>query len=364
MGMADGIITITDPANNNYAMDHEMVHALADKLKLLDGFIQATGCQQDPANPNGPYLYTEMPYWDYGRTNCDEGIAVECGDEYPDPSRSCTMKTARPNTYNFCKSQVFNNVEFCNSGTQGSILNKFMKLVLNLFNPVHAAGTSVLVTADATEEKLDALTPGTTNVTDIRSSVGTPLQTLQQTDKTIYTFKSSDASRPHLVYVQNGVVTFVQIVLGKTENISTEMITAKYGSPEEKSFSTHSTNSPVYSYPSLGLSFIIDGSTNKVQMIQKFVPTTTSGFNSTVGKDFTSQQYGDPVQQVTTIKEQLAAKPGNKQVGLTNKLPLVLIISGISAIFLISIIGVVVIRKIKKHKQDQNIVKPPPVISV
>ena len=356
-----GSITIPDSGTDKNTLDHEIIHAISDmNSQLMSGFIKATGCKQNPADPNGLYIFSEAPYREYGQTNCDEGIAVSCGEEYMDPVLSCTMQTARPNAYKFCKDQVFNGKEYCNPNAQSSIFDKLMKTATNLFSIVYAADASPLATPNSIETKLGILIPGTTNAEDLGSIVGPPTETIQQDGKTILTYASTDISRSHLVYIQNGVVTFVQIVLEKNHQLNLTDITNQYGTPEEKSYSTHSPNAPVYSYPSRGISFLIDGNTNQVFMIQKYIPTTITQFNETFGKNFSNQQYGDTFQEITPIKEQLTAKLGNQQASSTNNLPTILIISSASVIFLIS--ATVLIIRYRVKKRNQNIINSPPII--
>lgn len=337
----NNLIGIPDTGANNYTLGHEIMHALhVANPQLLDDYIGATGCQQNPTDPNGNYLFSETPYREYGETNCTEGLAVSCGEEYMDPLLSCGMRTARPNAYNFCKDSVFNDTEFCQSNAKGSIIKKLMKqTAASFFTVVYAAETL--------ETTLGALIPGTTNIKGLESTMGLPLETIQQFDKTIFTYASTDKSRPHLVYVKDGIVTFVQIVPEKNYKLTLTDIVNRYGAFEDKSYSTHGHNTLVYSYPSQGISFHLDGNTEQAFMIQKYIPSTKEEFKETVGKNFKNEPLGDSFQEVALIKEQLTAKPENQAVvATTNNMPIILIFSTIA---FISIAAIIFRHKVKNR---------------
>lgn len=107
-------IGIPDSGLLESTFHHEITHAIDfNNPGLINEFIDKTGCHQNPADPNGNYLYTEYPYRDYGKYNCNEGLAVSCGEEYMDPDMSCYMKFVRPIQYNFCRDNIFSGKEFC-----------------------------------------------------------------------------------------------------------------------------------------------------------------------------------------------------------------------------------------------------------
>jgi hypothetical protein len=107
-------IALPDSGINQATINHEIIHAVDySDPNILEEYIEASGCSQNPADPNGSYVFSETPYRDYGTTNCQEGLAVSCGEEYMDSQMSCNMSSSRPNTYDFCKNYIFDGVEYC-----------------------------------------------------------------------------------------------------------------------------------------------------------------------------------------------------------------------------------------------------------
>jgi hypothetical protein len=201
---------------------------------------------------------------------------------------------------------------------------------------------------NSTATFLEALIPGVSTLENLEAT-DTPSKIIEQVDKIIYTFPSTDSSRPHIVHVENGLITFIQIVVDETRPYSQEDVLTQYGEPEEKSFSTHSYDSPVYSYPQKGLSFVFDGKTNQTILIQKYVPTTKEVFNETVGKDFTTQQYGDVFPTPTTTVENSLGKPGNQPITTQKNISLYIVTAFVSLV--IFTICILIFLKIKKRRQ-------------
>ena len=119
---------------------------------------------------------------------------------------------------------------------------------------------------------------------------------------------------------------------------------------KEKAFSTHSYDSPVYSYPQKGLSFIFNGMTEQTILIQKYVPTTKEVFNETVGKDFTTRQYGDVFPTPTTIVENPFGKPENQSIATQTNISLYIVSTFVFLVIFITC--VLIFLKIKKRRRQ------------
>lgn len=158
-------------------------------------------------------------------------------------------------------------------------------------------------------DALSALTPGDTF--KLSGALAVPTETITKPDKIIYTYASTDPSRPHLIHTQNGVITFIQITLGNTQVVTIDTIRARYGEPESTAYSAHSHDSLVYSYPSKGFVFITDNTGKNILLAQQFPITSQQQFAQTVGKDFTKDPYGDilPSPVSTTSTAAVTAPP-------------------------------------------------------
>lgn len=200
-------------------------------------------------------------------------------------------------------------------------------------------------------DALSALTPG--DSFQPQDILANPSGTILNPDKTIYTYLSSDPSRPHLIHTQNGIITFVQITLGDARAITIEDIKSRYGEPETTAYSAHSHDSLVYSYPSKGLVFITDNTSNNILLVQQIPPLTQDEFNQSVGKQFTKEPYGDqiPVASQTAIASPSAAP------FVTPKPNLTIVIITVSLI-LVSILAFVVYKRL--HPTNPPIPKIPP----
>lgn len=186
------------------------------------------------------------------------------------------------------------------------------------------------------------------SVDSLKSSLGSPLETISDGSKVILTFESGVASRPHIVHIDNGKLSFVQVSLKDTDLYTDKYIVTKYGEPADKSYSAHLQDSIVYSYPSLGLTFHIDEGDGKAYLIQKTAPTSLEVYKETVGKDFTSEKQGDTFEGVNEAVEEIPG-PSLKSI-LTNYLPgsnlYTLVLSTLLALFL----AILILRKIRNGR--------------
>jgi hypothetical protein len=104
----------------------------------------------------------------------------------------------------------------------------------------------------------------------------------------IYSFTSSVYANPHLLYLENKQISFLQLTLPTssqakfTQQLLNTSTTGMVDLPKNNS-------EMMYAFPSQGIAYIADGYRGKVIRIQYFLPKTAADFVKTEGKNFSPQ---------------------------------------------------------------------------
>lgn len=159
--------------------------------------------------------------------------------------------------------------------------------------------------------------------------INSNIKVTQKDGESIYSFKSSLYSNPHIIKTQNDTISYIQmtIPLDKQEYY-TKMFIAK---PSQEAVSLGKARSELlYAYPEEGIAFIVNGYTKQVIRIQKFSSKTSKDFINNEGKNYQPVPYA----------------PTTKKPTIT---PVVFIILGVT---LLSLMSLLVLRYIirKKHQ--------------
>ncbi len=91
----------------------------------------------------------------------------------------------------------------------------------------------------------------------------------RETDRIIYTFPSSKSTNPHILYLDsNNAITYLQTTIPKEEVANVASQITKLGAPEKIMEKTKSEI--LYTYPSRGISFVINGHANAPDRIMRY----------------------------------------------------------------------------------------------
>lgn len=114
----------------------------------------------------------------------------------------------------------------------------------------------------------------------------------------IYAFASEQYSHPHLVYVENSAVIFVQLTLPYTLQEEYAAQVLSMGEPETTLPKTRSEI--MLGYPSRGLAFVVDDYAKTVLRMQKFPVKTAQEFVRFEGRNFQPVPFVQPTVVATS----------------------------------------------------------------
>jgi hypothetical protein len=141
---------------------------------------------------------------------------------------------------------------------------------------IFAAGTDQFV-------QLESLSVGAV-LPDTITSLGQK-QTLSLVHKDVYTFDSSLYSNPHVIYVENGTISFIQLTIPAEKQ---DEYNKQYNSyPTSERVVLPKTKSEILvGFPSRGIAYIINGYAGSVIRFQKFPVKSVADFTNQEGRNF------------------------------------------------------------------------------
>jgi len=128
-------------------------------------------------------------------------------------------------------------------------------------------------------------------------------------DVVTYTIESTDYSHPHIIHTNtSNEVIFLQLTIPPQRTENTLQFMQSLGTPD---LTTGKSKSGVlYGYPSIGLSFIVNQYSGRVERIQKYTPSNKSEYIDTYATNYLPQQI--QTQDTSSFFQQLIKAMGWK----------------------------------------------------
>lgn len=127
------------------------------------------------------------------------------------------------------------------------------------------------------------LTPGVSTSEDVSKVLGTPIDTNQQGEQTVNSYKSTSPTRNHTAdFLNNRLSFFKEIVSIYDKSIDVKEFEKTYGEPPYTLYGEASYGGfNLYAYPEKGVAYIGNRDGNVITEIWYFPPTTYDNFKKT-----------------------------------------------------------------------------------
>jgi hypothetical protein len=127
------------------------------------------------------------------------------------------------------------------------------------------------------------LTPGVSTSEDVSKVLGTPVETSQQGNETVNSYKSTSPARDHTAdFLDNRLSFFKEIVSTYDKSVDVKSFEKKYGDPPYTLYGEASYGGfNLYAYPEKGVAYIGNRDGNVITEIWYFPPTTFDNFKKT-----------------------------------------------------------------------------------
>lgn len=154
------------------------------------------------------------------------------------------------------------------------------------------------------------------------------------TEKDIYTFESERYSHPHVVYISQSKVSFIQLTIPTDSREMYKNMFQSLGSPEERLPKTKSEI--LIGFPSKGLAFILNGYSGNIERVQKFPVKTADQFRQQEGKNFEPIELNSLLPGAQRPESPAERTPIVERQGFIDKIPswvlfVVILLSGIGS---------------------------------
>jgi len=273
-------------------------HGAGENIFYNQDFNNTIGCQKEPSQ-QGVYAYTKEIAVDddkygpflgyengvgYSELNCAEAFAL-ANNHYV--YNGCYLKNnpKYKNTYDFMKNNIYKGEEFCEatpivsaSPTAKIFDFPFTQIPLVYSAENKSANSDLFDELESIQifQKIDPklLTKGKK----------VPNLNKDHPNREVYIFGSSSSSNTHSVYIEDGKVVFVQLVIPEDKQKEYTLQFLSLGGTIlklEKSETEH-----LVAFPDFGLAYIVEPVSQTVFEVQKFVPKSIDQFKKDEGKHY------------------------------------------------------------------------------
>jgi hypothetical protein len=136
---------------------------------------------------------------------------------------------------------------------------------------------------------LPSIYPGKTTRDEVIALMGTPVSTEEGDGFAALLYPSPLALQNNIVYLENGVVSLVSLVLGSDTPVTWSSVRLQYGEPAHTAYTTYLQGSRYYAYPAQGLGYLADEDIDIVYIRDCFVPTTPENFLNSWGQSLLTE---------------------------------------------------------------------------